>query len=176
MVASWDLIASQTLTVDTTTVTFASISSAYDGLVVTGNIITNNSSIYTQASKRFSGDTAGNYMRTALYIDAGVASLSSQNESNERFAIVDVNDGSYTNSFSNFELWIDRYKSTSYKKFDRTIWTRLPNDGSLGLTGIYGGQWKNTSTAINQISIYDPTGTADWKTGSTFYLYGITYS
>lgn len=173
--ANWDLIASQSLTSDTATVTFASIPSTYDDLVVKGTVKTNNTSIYTQAALTFNNSTSAQYSRIALYIDGGPAVLSATDESNQRFAIINPSNSGHTSSFSTFELWINRYKNTSYHKMSRTFWTRLPNDGSQGLMGNYQGIWKNNG-AISEIDIFDPTSTASWLSGSTFYLYGVSYS
>ena len=176
MVASWDLIASNTLVSDTATITFSSIPSTYDDLVIKGTVKATGTNYYIQGAKRFNSDSSGNYNRTALYIDGTPSSLEATSETLERFIIPKPSSSTYTDSFSFFDLLITRYKSTSYKKFDRTTWTNLPNDGSLGLTGIYTGAWAGTSTAISTVSLFDSLGTFSWATGSTFYLYGITYS
>lgn len=178
MVASWDLIASNTLTSDTSTVTFSSIPSTYDDLVIKGTVKATGTNYYIQAAKRFNSDSNANYNRTALYIDFGVATLNSVSETLERYMIPNPSStgaSGYADSFSFFDLLITRYKNTSYKKMDRTSWTNLPNDGSLGLTGFYLGVWDNNN-AIHTVSLFDSLGSFNWVSGSTFYLYGITYT
>jgi len=176
MVASWDLIASNTLGSNTSTVTFSSIPDTYNDLVLKGTVKGTGTNSYIQAAKNFNSDTGSNYNRTALYIDGTPSQLQSNGETLERYMIPNPSSSEYNNSFSFFELLITRYNSTSHKKLDRTLWTNLPNGGGLGLTGIYLGVWANTSNAIHTISLADSVGSYQWVAGSTFYLYGITYT
>lgn len=173
--ANYDLIATYTATSNVADVTFSSIPTTYDDLIIKATVKTDNTTIYTQAAKRFSGDSSSVYSRIAGYIDMGPASLSTTGENSERFAIITPDDSSHTDAWSMLELHIQRYKTTSYSKVDRTFFSRMPNSGALGLMGIYHGIYAS-NTAISSVQIFDPTSTANWKTGSRFYLYGLNYS
>jgi hypothetical protein len=160
--ATYEPIATTTLSSSAATVTFSSISSSYTDLVFvsTAKLVSGTAGMQLQ----FNGDTASNYSNTFLYGDGSAAgSVRNSNATSINFHYGAILDS------TNFAIQISQimnYKNTTTYK------TALNRDG-LGTNGTDAivGTWRNTS-AINQVLI--KVGNANvFATGSTFTLYGI---
>lgn len=157
MPATYEPIATTTLTSAQSSVTFSSISGSYTDLVliVAGTVNTN--SYFTL---RLNGDTNTNYSNTEM--DGNGTSASSNRNTSNNY----MYNGSVFTTQTNIITQIQNYSnSTTYK----TILTRSNNAGSIVKASV--GLWRSTS-AITSLEI--GTGGANtYSSGSTFTLYGI---
>lgn len=172
MTATYDCIATTTLTTATTSVTFSSISGNYTDLVLVVAAATTHSDS-TFLSTRINSDTGSNYSWTNLYTLGSVAETS--RNSNETFGwfapynsisttlgdnVCIANFMNYSNT-STFKSWIVRNSRAS---------TALDYEGTEEFIGL----WRSTS-AITSILIGNRRGGVDYNfaSGSKFTLYGI---
>ena len=157
MPGTYEPIATTTLSTNTATVTFSSISGTYTDLVLVcvGKVV---SGIHNNLI-RFNSDTGTNYSRTYMYGDSSSTfSGTSANQTALAFP--------YFDSISNMTIThIMNYSNTTTYK---TALSR--NAQPSGTTTAEVGVWRNTS-AITTVTI--TKGNQDFVTGSTFTLYGI---
>lgn len=165
MTATYDAIASATLTSDTT-VTFTSIPQTYTDLILVFKGSVNND--YWSAVARFNGDTGNNYSSTFIRNDAGSANTS--RTSNAGYLTFG---GTYGWRSSNLNasavLHIMNYSNATTNK------STISRTGSERGTDIVVGLWRDTNP-IDEISIYSSAsggGTSNLKNGSIVSLYGI---
>jgi len=152
-------IASTTLGSTATTVTFSSIPATYTDLILVFNpVVTTLSGIDYQIT--FNSDTASNYSRTYLLGD-GTSASSGRSTSQTSYSP----GGIYNNSTVTVQIL--NYSNTTTNK---TPIARV--NIAAQYTAATVGLWRNTA-AINRIDITTST-TANFNTGSTFNLYGIT--
>jgi len=157
MTATYDCIATTTLGSDTATVTFSSISGSFTDLVLVASY---KRSVSGNGIVKINSDTGSNYSYTYLLGDG--SSASSARSANRANAIV-----SYDSADLQETLLVNffNYSNTTTNK---TLISR-GNDTGLGVIS-YINLWRSTS-AITSIEIYPNSG--NWRSGSTFTLYGI---
>ena len=155
---TYEPIATTTLGSATANVTFSSLGSYTDLVLVFYGRCTNSGG--GNAFLQFNGDTATNYSATGMYGDGTTASsFRGSNNASTGGCIVDsVNYGTVIYNIMN-------YRNTSTFK---TVIGRGNNTGQYVDTRI--GLWRSTS-AITSILMYSNAG--NWLAGSTFTLYGI---
>jgi hypothetical protein len=162
--ATYEPIATTTLGSATTTVTFSSISGSYTDLVlVTNTIATSAADFYI----RFNNDTTSTYSITVL---SGTGTSAVSNRSSGTFMYLNYNGQIQTSMNSNSITNIMNYaNSTTYKTvLDRfNVASGGTNLGTEAIVGL----WRSTS-AITRIDI--SSAGANFNTGSTFTLYGIS--
>jgi hypothetical protein len=154
-------IASTTLGSAAATVTFSSIPSTYTDLVL---ICDTKASTGTPNNRmQVNSDTGTNYSQTVL-AGNGTTATSARYSSNT-FIYVDYYATNDTTNNKNTIIQFMNYANTStYKTF-----LSRANNAAAGTDAIV-GLWRSTS-AINSITVY---ATANWVSGATFNLYGIT--
>jgi len=158
--ATYEPIATQTLSSAAATVTFSSISQSYTDLILvaTGNTSTG-VGLYMRVGAANTIDTGSNYSVIRLYGYSGGADSDELNGLDFWY----VSTGAFNDA--NTILNLQNYSNTTtYKTFisrqnSPTAWV----NSSAGL-------WRSTS-AINKIELYLPSGNI--SAGSTFTLYGI---
>ena len=161
MTATYEKIATTTLSTTTATVTFSSISGSYTDLVLVENGQSSTGGVYTRI--RFNSDTGSNYSATYIYGNGTAAG--SDTYSNMTFIPVAYVASVETNFNHNTIINIQNYSnSTTYK----TVLARSNNAATA--TDATAALWRSTS-AITSIEYYLNSGS--WATGSTFTLYGI---
>ena len=162
MAKTYEPIATNTLTSNTATVTFSSISSAYTDLVIViadAKNLTGNSDVFM----RFNSDSGTNYSGTMIYGD-GSAAASTRRSSSD--AII-PNYFNFLNSSAatQFNINIQNYSnSTTYK----TVLWRDNRAAQATEAGV--GLWRNTAAIT---SIVFTLSSSSYVTGTTFTLYGI---
>ena len=158
MASTYTPIATTTLGADTASVTFSSISSAYTDLVLVLNWTSSTSEF---PMLQFNGDTATNYSWTDV-VGNGTSALSYRGSN-----VAGVYTLTYAGATWSNAIWnIQNYSNTTTYK---TVLTRANGTGSYTEANV--GLWRNTS-AINSIKVTFQTA-SNYKTGSTFTLYGI---
>jgi len=162
MTATYNCIATTTLGSDNATVTFSSISGSYTDLVL---VISPANTAGSLVRLQFNSDTGNNYSRTVLQGN-GTSATSHRSSNQGHIAIGE--DAAPTTTLGNtaFIVQINNYSNATTFK---TILSRENNAGVAVSATV--GLWRNTS-AITSIDIKQG-GIAQFKTGSTFTLYGI---
>lgn len=161
MPATYEPIATNTLSTSQSSVTFSSISGAFTDLVLVIQVISTSTSpnyIYLQ----YNNDTASNYSTTILS-GTGSAAQSTRFSNRTNFNI-DYNATPNT-EIGNRIIQIQNYSNTTTNK---TALVRSNRAGG-GVDAVV-GLWRSTA-AINEIKITHDT--AQFASGSTFTLYGI---
>jgi hypothetical protein len=157
--ATYEKIATQTLSSAVSSVTFSSISGTYTDIVAVLNTKTA-STVSTYMN--FNGDTAGNYSFTRIYGN-GTTTVSDRvgtNLTGIDVQYVGSGDGNITIvSLMNYS------NTTTYK----TSLTRWNTTGSTGYVGANANLWRSTA-AITSIVF---SNSVNFSIGSTFTLYGI---
>lgn len=160
MPATYEPIATTTLTSAATSYTFSSIPSTYTDLVliVNSTVATVNNSTYLQ----FNGDTATNYS-VAILTSGGVKSTRFSNINTPYIQYYSV-PGTSTNPDVVMVHFNNYANTTTYKTF-----IARSSHGSYGTEATI-ATWRNTA-AINSIKIIQPT--YNFNIGSMFTIYGI---
>lgn len=162
MPATYESIATTTLTTGQTSVSFSSISGSFTDLILVATIqgTTSNDAVILQVND----DTATNYSRTAMYGLTGNVAGSAR-QSSQTYIMV----GDYTPSATNFGLLTCHFQNYSNTTTNKTILNRFGNSDQFTWAGV--GLWRSTA-AINKITI-KMLGGNNIKTDSVFTLYGI---
>jgi len=156
-------IATNTLSSDTATVTFSSISASYTDLVL---IINGGTASTGNFYVRFNSDTGSNYSYTALYGTGSAAG--STRESSKTLLYINYYGYGENNLNANTIVNIMNYSNTTTNK---TLVARANNTGNGVNANV--GLWRSTA-AISTILIgADFGGAVNMKSGTTFTLYGI---
>ena len=160
---AYDALSTVTLASATSTVTFAGIPTGYKHLQIR---TTFTSSAAVNPQIRFNEDTSSVYSWHHLYGEGSGSGL---------------NNGAANQSFMYFSFLpntsypastitdIFDYTSTSKNKIIRTL-SGSDANGS-GEVALWSGNWRNSTNAINSISIINPSG--NFTTNSQFALYGV---
>lgn len=158
MTATYDLITSNVLSANASSVTFSTIPSTYRDLIV----VTSGLSTSAEASlrMRFNSDTGNNYNEVAAYNITGIGSSNISSFAN--LGIVPDSGGTQGRG-SNIIQIIDYSTTDKHKPV-------LSRAGYSAQVIMYAGRWANTS-AITSIELYPSAN--QFASGSTFYLYGI---
>jgi hypothetical protein len=155
MTATYESIATTTLSTDQANVTFSSISANFTDLILVVNgTITSAAGLQLQ----FNGDTGNNYSRTVL--DGNGSAASSGRQTSQPNLSVGLLYTDMTNSIIHFF----NYSNTTTNK---TVLGRANNAANLVRASV--GLWRSTA-AINEIKIAQAS---DIKAGTVFTLYGI---
>lgn len=160
MTATYDCIASTTVSSLTGSVTFSSIPNTYTDLVLVINNLP--SSATTFIGLRFNGDTATNYGATRLY---GSSSSASSDKSEGRTECLI---GTAVTSGSQLTIChVLNYANAT------TIKSVLSRDNASGLrVGLLANTWFKAPEAINSMTLTCPDSSG-WVANSTLTLYGI---
>ena len=159
--ATYEPIATNTLSSSASSVTFSSISGSYTDLVIAMSVIsTANSSDY--ANIRYNGDTGSNYSTTILS-GTGTSAVADRFSSRTDFNIDYY--ANLTTEIGNRIVQIQNYSNTTTYK------TALVKANRAGAgTDLMCGLWRSTA-AITTILITHSVN--QFATGSSFTLYGI---
>lgn len=164
MPATYDSLATTTLSSNQASVTFSSISSNYTDLVLIMSVKSSNA--VRGYNIQYNGDTAGNYSETQVYAD-GIGTTYSFRTSNDTKINVSQMAASSTNEYVIGVVNIMNYSNTTTNKTLLTRWGQTSTDGGIVFKV---GNWRSNN-AITSIYLY-PNGD-NFASGSTFSLYGI---
>ena len=159
--ATYEPIATTTLSSNQSSVSFTSISGSYTDLVIVTNVSGNDGAICI----RFNNDTGSNYSRTQI---RGNGTAASTNRASNQTYIGGTSNLSVTAGSLQTAIWnIQNYSNTTTYK------TIVFRDGMAShITGATVGLWRSTS-AITRIDLSPEFGAQVFYSGSTFTLYGI---
>ena len=166
---SYESIATVTSSGGVSTLSFTSIPSTYVALQIRGgNLQSENGTTGTYGwNIYFNSDTGSNYASHSISGNTSAASASGAT------AQTSILIGRYTRNSETAKgvgiVDIHNYASTTQNKTVRGFSGAEVNSGSSFVYAGTSGLWLSTS-AITSITL---TGNGNWKTGSTFALYGI---
>lgn len=163
MPATYEPIATNTLSSAAASITFSSIPGTYTDLVVIGKLVEDTGG-NNNANMRFNSDSGSNYSQTGLAGD-GSSATSYKVTSATGIGI------SYGNANSGrvpeFTIHIMNYSNSTTNK---VVLDRNGTGASGGWADAKVGLWRNTS-AITTVSFH--TTNTNFGVGTTFTLYGI---
>ena len=150
---------------------FTSIPGTYTDLkLVLSTRDSKSTAVWSDMRVRFNSDSSSSYPMRLLYGDG--ASVASLNQTDTGIIWVWANSNNSTaNTFSNAEMYIPNYTSSSNKSV--SIDAVVENNAATGLNALTAAQWSN-SAAITSILV--APGTANFLQHSTATLYGIKNS
>jgi hypothetical protein len=171
MAGTYKLIEAKTLASSTASVTFSSIPATYTDIVIRFSVRTTAEGFTNDQMKmRFNGITTSSYSYNFMRGDGSSTAAYSPdaNETSSLLALVNA-DGSTSNTFSNGELYIPSYLSSTKKPSSAFI--AMENNATSAYITATAGLGAET-TAISSVTFFSATS-ASFVSGSTFYLYGI---
>jgi hypothetical protein len=173
MAITYELIEAKTLSSATASIQFTSIPQTYTDLLLKVSARANVSGGYTNVMIGINGSTS-NITWLGLY---GYNNTNKGSNTNSVSRVIgNANANSSTSSlFSNNELYIPNYTSTTAKSFtsDSVV---ASNDSTNGVLSLDAGLWNPaTQAAITSLTLTN-SAPGDFVSGSTFYLYGIKNS
>jgi hypothetical protein len=169
MATTYTLISSNVLSSAAASVTFSSIPATYTDLVL--RISARTDTTTTLILMSFNGDTSGVWSRTSLRGNGSAAS-SGDNTALARMQLENVNISTYTAStFNSMEVYIPNYTTTAYKQISN--FGVSETNATAANMAASAGLWQ-LGSAITSIELSGST--ANFVTGSSFYLYGIKSS
>jgi hypothetical protein len=169
---AYDALISLTVSSAVSSVTFSGIPNDYQHLQLR-NLATQGTGGTSAGSDtfntaRFNGDTGSNYISHAILSDGASTSSVNTGASQTSMWLGVVPTGA-TSSFGASVLDILDYSSTSKNKVIRGL--NGHDRSGIGIVCFQSAMWMNSSTAVNQITIFATSGT--FSIGSQFALYGV---
>jgi hypothetical protein len=172
MANTYTLISSNTLGSAAASVTFSSIPATYTDLVVRFSVRSNRASTFDNIETRLNSDSGTNYSNILLAGDGAAASSSLSSNGTIWGTQITNGDTSTSNTFSNSELYIPNYTSTSSKP--ASVFSVQEDNSTTARIRVNAYLYRGSS-AISSMVFTQSNGTS-WLSGSSFYLYGISKS
>jgi len=170
MANTYTLIEAKTLASAVASVTFSSIPQTYTDIKCVFSVRTDRSSFGSYCFVSFNGSSS-NF--SARFIGGDGSSAASGTQS--QLAGIETDANATANTFNNTELYVPNYISTTNAK-SYSVDSVSENNGSTAFDYLVAGLWNPaTQAAITSLGITAEAG-ANFVSGSTFYLYGISNS
>lgn len=176
MANTYTLIASSTISSATHSVTFNSIPNTYTDLLIDFSLRSDYGNNVHEGQFTFNSVTTG--YGQVFFVGDGSAANSYGPQTNQPAATwsLAINGSASTaNTFSNGEIYIPNYSSTTLNKTWSTT-AVTENNATTAATWMVGGINTSTTAAISSITFYAWQTFINFVSGSTFYLYGIKKS
>ena len=174
MANTYKLIEAKTLGSAVASITFSSIPQTYTDLLLRVSARANTSGGYTNVMLGVNGSTS-NITWLGLYAYGGTNTGSNTNTVSRVIGNANAN-SSTSNTFSNNDLYIPNYTSSTYAKSFSSDSVVESNDNSNHILELDADLWNPaTQAAITSITLTN-SASADFVVDSTFYLYGISNS
>ena len=175
MAATYNLIASQVLGSNTSSVTFSSIPQTYSDLIIKQSGRSDYASVLDNPTLQYNSDTTS----TSSYIqirgaNSTVQSYKTQNNTypNTDIGLLDAANNT-ASTFSSTEIYIPNY--TLGSNTQSSVFSVSENNATTGYyISLQSALWRGTS-AITTITFRTQYGT-NFVTNSSFYLYGLKSS
>jgi hypothetical protein len=171
MANTYTLIEAKTLGSNTANVNFTSIPQTYTDLYL---LISARSTRGTYSdSSCYVKVNSSSTSYTSRLLEASGSAVGSFNGNTTRLhdCIIPADGAATANTFSNISVYLPNYAGSNYKS--STADSIMETNAATAYAQLWAGLWSNTA-AITEINLSDPLG--NFKTGSTFYLYGIKNS
>jgi hypothetical protein len=158
----------------TSTIDFTSIPSTYSDLCIKFSARHTTAGGEDTPNIRFNNDSASNYYFVFGSGRGGIPVASGQNPGTSMWCGTLPGAGDTSGAFSNIEIYVPNYTSTTLKKSMRFEGMTSGMTGSMyQRTG--GGYWNATAAAINRVTL-GIVSPYNFTAGTTAYLYGIKNS
>lgn len=167
------LISTQTLASATSTISFTSIPTTFDHLMVTGTFRGDNAATGATIAIRLNNDVGNNYSyRTVLQYNT-TNIYSPYSNTSDSFAYIGTAAGATagSNMWGPLNMLIGDYKGSLFKSMFSTSGNLLATNGAEKQTMIAGNLWKSTA-AVNRVDLIHASS-GNWIAGSTVSLYGL---
>lgn len=165
MPATYEPLASQTLSTSAADVTFSSIPGTYTDLIIAFMVQSTGAAGSSGGTMRINSDSGSNYSHTFLY-GTGSAAGSIRGSGDRMRVFGDIP----TTNFQVGRIHVMSYANTSVNK---TVLVEYGSAVSGDTVGRIVGLWRSTS-AITSLTLYSNDAGADsFASGSTFSLFGV---
>ena len=172
MPSTYQLIKGETISSAAASYTFTAIPSTYTDLVLRASVRGTDAGNNSPFRLKINADTGNNYSRTRLYYyDGTVYSNRASNEADNIDTSFFNLSSTTANNFSNIEVYIPNYLSTTSKPIGGS--GVLENDASTSIVSAHAVLYRNSS-AITSLEFF--TNSGNFVATSSFYLYGIKNS
>ena len=172
MANTYTLIASNTLSSSAASVTFSAIPNTFTDLVLRASVRNTVSSAGMNMKIEINGSTSSVYSETRLGgYNSTTFSDTTSNATTSEVGYVN-GDTSTADTFSSVEIYIPSYTASQNKPFS-SISALEQNATTNWFIVAYADLFRDTS-AINSIKL--KPNSDNWKSGSSFFLYGIKNS
>lgn len=168
MATTCKLITKTVLSSDTADIEFTNIPSTYTDLYIVGSIRSTRANTNDACKARINGAASDTSHSSRLLYSDGASAASGT--TSYLFVADTVSANNTANTFTSFEMYVPNYAGSTNKSF--SITHAHETNGSTAYIGATAAQWSSTS-AITSIRFFLLTG-PNFKSGSSFYLYGIT--
>lgn len=175
MPSSRRLIASNTLTGSTASVTFSNIPQTYTDLILRASVRTDASAVWGDVATRPTSGTTNDFSWTYLLGNGATASSSkTASGSDAQFANNYTANGNTatSNSFGSLEMYIPNYTSSSAKPI--SVFGVTETNATTAYIILY-AELFNRTNAITSLFMF-PNQSSNFLTGSSFFLYGLVNS
>ena len=170
MANTYTLIASNTLSSSAASVTFSAIPNTYTDLVLRISTRKDDSSVTSGVFFLINGSTAANYSLTRLGGNGSAAS-SSRTTNNTEWYVSTSGNGATSDTFNNAEYYFANYAGSANKT--TSAFEAMENNATTASIQTR-AMLRSVTDAITSITLSDST--ANWLSGSSFFLYGIKNS
>jgi hypothetical protein len=172
MPSTYTLIKGETIGSSAASYTFTAIPSTFTDLVVRMSLrgdVGGRSNAYTIV---LNGNTGNVYSRTRLYADGSTVTSAREATGNPRFPVSQGMNGtsSTANTFNNDEIYIPNYTVSANKQISQFV--VVENNDTPADMQVQAMLFQSTA-AVTSILL---TPAANFVSGSSFYLYGISKS
>lgn len=171
---TYQLIASNTLSVQTMTVTFSSIPQTYTDLLFKLSVrSTEGGFTNDQLKMRLNGSSSSVYGSTFIRGDGSGTAVANTliSETSQLVALVNTT-ASKVATFSNVDIYIPTYTDTGFSQQSGSM-TVMENDTTTAYITTTAGRY-SPGTAISSVTFLFPVFNSDFVAQSSFYLYGIS--
>jgi len=168
--ATYTLISSNVLTSNTASVSFTSLPSTYTDLLVRASV--RSTSAGTDWMDIQFNSNATNYSDRYLLAQGTSASSGNDSYGNPKIYRTNIcNSGNTSNTFSSTEIYIPSYNASQSKPV--SVFSVEENNSATTYSIVAIAALWNVNTAISSIVLTSDNG-ANFVSGSSFYLYGIS--
>lgn len=169
MATTMKLIAKNVLGSDTATVTFSSIPGTMTDLLIIVSARSSRAEIVDTLKMTFNGSSSGYSDRAFQVSGTNVVSYAASSATYNEVGLV-TGSNATANTFGSGEIYIPNYAGSTNKSVSAT--TVYENNATAGYINATACLWANTA-AITSVALGLTTG-PNFKSGSSFFLYGIT--
>jgi hypothetical protein len=171
---TYTLIASNVLTTTASSVTFSSIPSTYTDLVLLISARSNAASKIVDCSIRIgNGSVSTSSIYSYRELQGNGTGAFSGSGTTDKFNTIMNGDTSTANTFSNAQVYLPNYLSSSNKSLSTDAVIEANDSATQIQVRLQAWLWASTA-AINIIQLFPASGS--FMSASSFYLYGIKNS
>lgn len=170
MATTMRLIAKNVLGSDTATVTFDDIpGSAYTDLYIVASARSSLSAGNDDLYLRFNNSSATIYSTRHVRGDGTNTFSGSDSAQNRMYLLAIAANSTTASTFSSTEVYVPNYAGSTNKSISYT--NLYENNATTAIAAAGAGLWASTS-AITRVDLFTPS--SNFRSGSSFFLYGIT--